>query len=64
MRRPDTAALHSRVVRLVQARTREKNQVHAVLTRNLLRRPPMSDLFGRGAGVADGGPARLPHTSG
>jgi transposase len=32
---------------LVRARTRAKNQVHAVLARNLLERPPMSDLFGR-----------------
>ncbi len=27
-------------------RTREKNQVHAALQRNLVERPPMSDLFG------------------
>jgi transposase len=32
---------------LVRARTRAKNQIHAVLGRNLLERPPMSDLFGR-----------------
>jgi transposase len=32
---------------LVRARTRAKNQVHAVLARNLIGRPPMSDLFGR-----------------
>lgn len=32
---------------LVRARTRAKNQVHAVLAHNLLERPPMSDLFGR-----------------
>src|SRR3954464_10343451 len=32
---------------LVRARTRAKNQVHAVLGRNLLERPPMSDVFGR-----------------
>jgi transposase len=32
---------------LVRARTRAKNQVHAVLQRNLLERPPMSDMFGR-----------------
>src|SRR5207249_14214 len=30
---------------LVRQRTREKNQVHAVLMRNLLR-PPASDVFG------------------
>lgn len=32
---------------LVRARTRAKNQIHAILGRNLLERPPMSDLFGR-----------------
>jgi len=32
---------------LVRARTRAKNQVHAVLGRNLLGRPPVTDLFGR-----------------
>jgi transposase len=32
---------------LVRARTRAKNQVHAVLARNLLERPPMTDMFGR-----------------
>jgi transposase len=32
---------------LVRARTRAKNQVHAVLMRNLLGRPPVTDLFGR-----------------
>src|SRR3954449_7808512 len=32
---------------LVRARTRAKNQVHAVLQRNLLGRPPVTDLFGR-----------------
>src|SRR3954466_10001078 len=31
---------------LVRARTRAKNQVHAVLARNLLGRPPVTDLFG------------------
>jgi hypothetical protein len=31
----------------VRARTRAKNQVHAVLQRNLLSRPPVTDLFGR-----------------
>ena len=31
---------------LVRHRTREKNQVHAILQRNLVSRPPMSDLFG------------------
>ena len=38
--------LTSRRVQLVHQRTREKNQVHAVLHRGLLGRPPMSDLFG------------------
>src|SRR3954453_2724773 len=32
---------------LVRARTRAKNHVHAVLQRNLLGRPPVTDLFGR-----------------
>ncbi|MCA1680458.1 MAG: IS110 family transposase [Actinobacteria bacterium] len=32
---------------LVRARTRAKNQVHAVVGRNLLGRPPVSDMFGR-----------------
>ena len=36
----------SRRRQLVKHRTREKNQVHAVLIRNLKERPPMSDLFG------------------
>jgi hypothetical protein len=33
-------------MQLVHQRTREKNQVHAVLRRRLLGRAPMSDLFG------------------
>jgi transposase len=32
---------------LVRQRTRCKNEVHAVLMRNLKGRPPMSDLFGK-----------------
>ncbi len=48
---PDEAArtrrrLISRRCALVRQRTREKNQVHAALERNLVERPPMSDLFG------------------
>lgn len=48
---PDEAArtrrrLISRRCALVRARTRDKNQVHAVLQRNLIERPPVSDLFG------------------
>lgn len=48
---PDEAArtrrrLISRRCALVRARTREKNQIHAVLQRNLIERPPVSDLFG------------------
>jgi hypothetical protein len=45
----ETAALRwqlSRRRQLVKQRTREKNQVHAVLIRNLKGRPPMSDVFG------------------
>ena len=38
--------LISRRCALVRARTRDKNQVHAVLQRNLIERPPVSDLFG------------------
>ena len=36
----------SRRAQLVRHRTREKNQVHATLIRNLKARPPVSDLFG------------------
>lgn len=46
----DTSALRRRVARragLVRARTRVKNEVHAVLARCLLGRPPVSDLFGK-----------------
>jgi transposase len=45
-----TLALRRRVARrsaLVRARTRIKNEVHAVVMRCLLGRPPVSDLFGR-----------------
>ncbi len=45
-----TLALRRRVARraaLVRARTRTKNQVHGVVMRCLLGRPPVSDLFGR-----------------
>ena len=50
---PDEAArtrrrLISRRCALVRQRTREKNQIHAALQRNLIERPPMSDLFGVG----------------
>jgi transposase len=44
-----TRVLRRRIARraqLVKQRTREKNQVHAILIRNLKRRPPTSDLFG------------------
>jgi transposase len=46
---PETAALRHRLARrrqLVKQRTREKNQVHAVLQRNLKGKAPASDLFG------------------
>lgn len=46
----DTSALRRRVARragLVRARTRVKNEVHAVLARCLIGRPPVSDLFGK-----------------
>jgi len=45
-----TSSLRRRVARragLVRARTRVKNEVHAVLARCLLGRPPVSDLFGK-----------------
>lgn len=38
--------LVSRRSQLVRQRTREKNQVHAVLMRRLVGKPPMSDVFG------------------
>jgi transposase len=38
----------SRRAQLVRQRTRSKNEVHAVLMRNLKGRPPMSDVFGKG----------------
>jgi transposase len=38
--------LVSRRAQLVRHRTREKNQVHAVMVRNLRGKAPMSDLFG------------------
>ena len=37
----------SRRAHLVRQRTRVKNQVHAILARNLAPTPPVSDLFGR-----------------
>ena len=39
--------LCSRRAALVRARTRAKNEAHAVLARNLKGRPPATDLFGR-----------------
>jgi transposase len=38
----------SRRAQLVRQRTRSKNEVHAVLMRNLKGRPPMSDVLGKG----------------
>jgi transposase len=46
---PATAALRRQVLRrahLVRQRTRLKNQVHAILHRNLIPRCPAADLFG------------------
>jgi transposase len=46
-----TRSLRRRLQRrskLVRARTRSKNELHAVLSRNLKGRPPMSDVFGKG----------------
>jgi transposase len=45
-----TRSLRRRLQRrskLVRARTRAKNELHAVLSRNLKGRPPMSDVFGK-----------------
>src|SRR5437763_4310874 len=45
-----TRSLRRRLQRrskLVRARTRAKNELHAVLARNLKGRPPMSDVFGK-----------------
>ena len=36
----------SRREQLVRARSRSKNEIHAVLVRRLVGRPPTSDLFG------------------
>jgi transposase len=44
-----TRALRRRLARreqLVRARSRSKNEIHAVLVRRLLLRPPVSDLLG------------------
>jgi transposase len=41
----------SRRAQLVRQRTRSKNEIHAVLMRNLKGRPPMSDVFGKGGRV-------------
>jgi transposase len=41
----------SRRGQLVRARSRTKNEVHAVLMRQLVGRPPVSDLFGVGGRV-------------
>jgi transposase len=46
-----TGALRRRLARrgaLVRQRTRAKNELHAVLARNLKGRPPISDVFGVG----------------
>ena len=45
----------ARRAQLVRSRTRSKNEIHAVLIRNLKGKPPMSDLFGN-AGRATGSP--------
>src|SRR5213083_751011 len=45
-----TRSLRRQVMRrahIVRQRTRIKNQVHAILARNLAPTPPVSDLFGR-----------------
>ena len=48
-----TRLLRRRLARreqLVRARSRSKNEIHAVLMRCLIGKPPMSDLFGAGGG--------------
>jgi transposase len=50
----ETRSLRRRLARraqLVRQRTRCKNEVHAVLMRNLKGRPPMTDLFGKSGRV-------------
>jgi transposase len=37
----------ARRAQLVRSRTRSKNEIHAILIRNLKGKPPMSDLFGK-----------------
>ncbi len=39
--------LTNRRERIVRARTRAKNEVHGVLSRNLCERPPVTDAFGK-----------------
>ena len=62
---PATAALRRQVLRrahIVRQRTRLKNQVHAILHRNLIPRCPAADLFGTRA--AAGSRSRIcPRTS-
>ena len=50
----------SRRAQLVRQRTREKNQVHAILIRNLKQRSPAADVFGTAGRrwLAAGGAAR------
>ncbi len=46
----ETRALRRRLGRraaIVRQRTRQKNEVHGVLMRNLKGRPPVSDVFGK-----------------
>jgi transposase len=55
--------LTNRRERIVRARTRAKNEAHAVLARNLCERPPVTDCFGKAAAV--GSPSSsCPSTSG
>jgi transposase len=52
-----TQALRRQTARrmpLVRQRTRAKNEIHAVLHRNLKGRPPVSDLFGSKGRLARG----------
>ena len=61
----DTRAQRRRLARraqLVRSRTRSKNEIHAVLIRNLKGKPPMSDLFGK-AGRGGSPSSSFPPTS-
>ena len=62
----ETRALRRRLARraaLVRQRTRAKNELHAVLARNLKGRPPMRDVFGVSRARVAGPRSSCPPTS-